>query len=72
MCVFNAPKPAPPPPPPPPPPEEPPVAPVFDEEKRAGESRDDARAVRRIGRNALRIDLQAPTATGDGLQAPKN
>ncbi|MEA3247966.1 MAG: hypothetical protein U9Q74_17600 [Gemmatimonadota bacterium] len=27
--------------------------------------------LRRIGRSALRIDLQGPSATGHGLQAPR-
>lgn len=72
MCAFDAPKAAPPPPPPPPPPEEPPIAPIFDQARRANESEDASRAVRRLGRSALRIDLQSPGASGDGLQVPKS
>lgn len=68
MCMFKTPKPAATPAPPPPPPEEAPTAPVFDDAKLSGESRDDARRVRRVGRSALRIDLQAPSASGDGIQ----
>lgn len=73
MCLAKPPKPAapPPPPPPPPPPEEPPVAPVFDDARLSGERRDASRAARRIGRSALRIDLQAPSESGPGIQTPK-
>ncbi|MCI4663079.1 MAG: hypothetical protein MRY74_00010 [Neomegalonema sp.] len=70
MCMFKAPKPAPAPPPPPPPPEEPPVAPVFDTERIEQESSD--KRVRRIGRSALRVDLQAPSESGAGLQTPQS
>lgn len=72
MCMFSGPKPVASPPPPPPPPEEPPVAPVFDNAKLSGESEDEYRRLRRVGRTALRVDLQTHGASGDGLQAPKN
>lgn len=78
MCgALFAPKPkavaAPPPPAPPAPPAaEPPISPALNENDRRDDSERDGRVVRRIGRKALRIDLQAPGVSGHGLQTPKS
>lgn len=73
MCGFSsAPKPvAPPPPAPPAPPApEPPRAPAFTEDRRSRDAEVSGQQAKRIGRRALRIDLQAPTTTGQGLRLP--
>lgn len=72
MCIIpKAPKPAPvaPPAPPPPPAPEPPRAPAYTEERRARDGEVEGGRARRIGRAALRIDLQGPAA-GQGLRLP--
>lgn len=75
MCAnpFKTPKspgPAAPPAPPAPPAPEPPSAPALSEEATRAENDRMRSRLRRIGRSALRIDLQAPAASGGGLQAP--
>ena len=72
MCAFSGPKAAPPPPPPPPPPEEPPVAPVFDPNRAEREERGRSQRARQIGRSALRVDLQTPSAANSGVQVSKS
>lgn len=73
MCgLFKSPKPAPvaPPAPPPPPAPEPPRAPAYTEDRRSREGEAESARARRIGRSALRIDLQAPLTAGQGLRLP--
>lgn len=71
MCgnPFKTPKTAsaPPAPPPPPPASESPRAPAYDEGRREEQDEGDGALVRRLGRSALRIDLQAPSGQGLGL-----
>lgn len=59
-----------PPAPPAPPAPEPPKAPAYDDDDRTLTREREGGAVRRLGRKALRIDLQAPAAGGQGLRMP--
>ncbi|MEL6979661.1 MAG: hypothetical protein AAGM38_13410 [Pseudomonadota bacterium] len=70
MCGSSPPKPkAPPAPPPPPAPAaEAPASPVYDADLRSRDSERSGASRRRLGRSALRIDLQAPSR--GGLQVP--
>lgn len=72
MCgnPFKAPKIPPAPAAPPQPPAEPPRAPAYDDDRRERQSERDGVLTRRLGRSALRIDLQAPVAGGEGLRLP--
>lgn len=60
-----------PPAPPAPPAAEPPIAPAYNEADRLEDGAETARRVKRVGRKALRIDLNASGASGDGVQAPR-
>lgn len=55
---------------PPAPPAEAPNAPAYDEGRRRRQDEQDGALTRRLGRSALRIDLQAPRSGGQGLQLP--
>lgn len=55
--------------PPAPPPPTPPASPALNERDSEIENRRRRDGARRIGRRALRIDLQAPRAVGHGVQA---
>ena len=73
MCGFGkTPKPAvaAPPAPPAPPAPEPPRAPAFTEDRRSREAEVDGARLRQKGRRALRIELQTPSDTGQGLRLP--
>lgn len=77
MCgnPFKTPKspgPAAPPAPPAPPAPEPPSAPALSEEAARVQNDRGQSRLRRIGRSALRIDLQGPPTSGHGLQAPRS
>ncbi|MEM9725931.1 MAG: hypothetical protein AAF909_10760 [Pseudomonadota bacterium] len=70
MCKAPKQKAIEPPAPPPPPVPNPPSAPAFTEDRRQRDREGERSSERRLGRAALRIDLQAPSASGQGLRLP--